>query len=82
MLRETLWEEINRDRQEVGKNERRLQERTDDYLSRNLSQKTQEAEKKEKRLRGDLKQLRSQQEQTIGTLHTRIASMMERLNML
>ena len=42
---------------------------------------TQEAEEK-KQLRDDLEQLRSQQEQTIGTLHTRVASMMEKLNML
>ena len=39
---------------------------------------TKEAEKKEKRLRGELKQLRCQQEQTLGTLHTRIDAMMER----
>ena len=37
-----------------------------------------EAEERERRLRGDLEQLRSQQEQTLGTLDTRIDAMMER----
>ena len=37
---------------------------------------TREAEEREKRLRGDLEQLRSQQEQTLGTLDTRIDSML------
>ena len=39
---------------------------------------TWEAEKRGKRLSGDLEQLRSQQEQTLGTLDTRIDEMLER----
>ena len=39
---------------------------------------TQEAEERKKRLRADLGQLRSQQEQTLGTLDTRIDAMRER----
>ena len=39
---------------------------------------TWEAEEKEKRLRSDLDQLGSQQEQTQGTLDTRIDAMLER----
>ena len=39
---------------------------------------TQEAEKKEKRMMDHLEQLQSQQEQTLGTLSTRIASMKKR----
>ena len=36
------------------------------------------AEEREKRLRSDLEHLRSQQEQTLGTLDTRIDAMLER----
>ena len=60
--RESLREEINRNRQEVDKSEKRLIERTDEYLVKNLSRITREAEERERRLRGELEQLRSQQE--------------------
>ena len=50
----------------------------DDYLVRNLSPMTRESQEREKRLRGDLQQLRSEQEQTLGTLGTRIDAIMER----
>ena len=60
--RESLREEINRNRQEVDKSEKRLIERTDEYLAKNLSRITREAEERERRLRGELEQLRSQQE--------------------
>ena len=46
--RESLREEIDRKRQEVSRNEKRLKERTDEYLAKNLSQVTREAEQKEK----------------------------------
>ena len=39
---------------------------------------TRVVEERERRLRGDLEQLRSQQEQILGTLDTRIDAMMER----
>ena len=42
----------------------------DEYLASNLSRMTREAEEREKRLRGDLEQLQSQQEQALGTLDT------------
>ena len=41
---------------------------------------TREAEEREKGLRRDLEQLRSQQQQTLGTLDTRIDAMMKRRN--
>ena len=42
--RESLREEINRNRQEVGRSEKRLKERTDEHIAKNLSQMTREAE--------------------------------------
>ena len=78
MLRESLRVEINRNRQEVKRSEKRLKYRTNEYLAMNLSQMASEAEERERerRLRGDLEKLRSQQEQTLGTLDTRIAATM------
>ena len=40
-------------------------------MAKNLSRMTREAEQKETRLRDDNEKLRSQQEQTLGTLDTR-----------
>ena len=76
--RESLWEEINRNRQEVGRSKKRLKERTDEHIAKNLSRTTREAEQKELRLRDDMEKLRSQQEQTLGTLDTKIDAMMEK----
>ena len=76
--RENLREEINRNRQEVSRSEKRLKERTDKHLAKNLSQMTREAEQRELRLRDDLEKLRTQREQTLGTLDTKIDAMMER----
>ena len=76
--RENLREEINRNKQEVGRSEKRLKERTDEHLAKNLSQVTREAEQRESRLRDDMEKLRIQQEQTLGTLDTKIEAMMER----
>ena len=45
---------------------------------KNLSRLTREAEQKELRLRDDMEKLRIQQEQTLGTLGTKIDAMMER----
>ena len=39
---------------------------------------TRESQERQKRLRDDLEQLRSEQEQTLGTLGTRIDAIMER----
>ena len=52
--REILREKINRNKLEASKSNKCLKERTDDYLARNLSRMTREAEEREKRLRGDL----------------------------
>ena len=49
--REILREEINRNRQEVGRSEKRLKERTDEHIAKNLSRMTREAEQRELRLR-------------------------------
>ena len=69
--RESLREEINRNRQEVGRSEKRLKERTDEHMTRNLSRMTREAEQRELRLRADM-------EKSLGTLDTKIDAMMER----
>ena len=42
--RESLREEINRNRQEVGRSEKRLKERTDEHIAKNLSRMKREAE--------------------------------------
>ena len=76
--RESLREEINRNRQEVGRSEKRLKERTDEHIARNLSRMTREADQRELRLRDDMEKLRTQQEQTLGTLDTKLEAMMER----
>ena len=70
--RESLREEINRNRQEVGRSEKRLIERTDEHLAKNLSRMTREAEQRELRLRDDMEKLRINQEQTLGTPDTKI----------
>ena len=76
--RVSLREEINRKRQEVSRSEKRLKERTDEHLAKNLSRMTREAEQRELRLRDDMERLRIQQEQTLGTLDTKIDAMMVR----
>ena len=76
--RESLLEEMNRNRQEAGRSEKRLKERTDEHIAKNLSRITREAEQRELRLRDDMEKLRTQQEQTLGTLDTKIHVMMER----
>ena len=76
--RESLREEINRCRQEVGRSEKRLKERTDEHIAKNLSRMTREAEQRELRLRDDMEKLRIQQEQSLGTLDTKIDALMER----
>ena len=48
--RESLREEINRNRQEVGRSKKRLKERTDEHIAKNLSRMTREAEQRELRL--------------------------------
>ena len=75
--RESLREKINRKRQ-VGRSEKRLKERTDDHIAKNLSRMTREAEQRELRLRDDKEKLRIQQEQSLGTLDTKIDAMRER----
>ena len=70
--RESLREEINRNRQEISRSEKRLKERTDEHLAKNLSRMTREHEQKELRLRDDMEKMRIQQEQTLGTLGTNI----------
>ena len=76
--RESLREEINRNRQEVDRSEKRLRERTDEHIAKNLSRMSREAEQRELRLRDDMEKLKRQQEQTLGTLDTKLEAMMER----
>ena len=75
---ESLREEINRNRPEVGRGEKRLKERTDEHMAKNWSRMTKEAEQRELRLRDDMEKMRTQQEQTLGTLDTKIDAMMKR----
>ena len=59
--RESLRDEINRNRQEVSRSQKRLKERTDDHLAENLSRMTTESERRESvRLRDDMEKLRIQ----------------------
>ena len=51
--RESMRKEINRNRQEVSRSEKRLKERTDEHLAKNLSRMTREAEQRELRLRDE-----------------------------
>ena len=76
--RESLREEINRNRQEVDRCEKRLKERTEEHIAENLSRMTRETEQRELRLRDDMEKLRTQQEQTLGTLDTKLEALMER----
>ena len=76
--RESLREEINRNRQEVGGSEKRLKIRTDEHIAKNLSRMTREAEQRELRFKDDMEKLRIQQQQSLGTLDTKIDAMMER----
>ena len=76
--RESLREEINRNRQEVSRSEKRLKERTDEHLAKNLSRMTRETEQRKFQVRDDLKWLRIQQEQALGTLDAKIDATMER----
>ena len=76
--RESMREEINHNIQEVGRSEKRLKERTDEHMAKNLSRMTREAEQRELRLRDDMEKLRIQQEQSLGTLDTKIDAMKER----
>ena len=76
--RENRRKEINRNTQEVSRSKKRLKERTDEHLAKNLSRMTREAEQREILLRDDMEKLRIQQEQTLGTLDTKIDAMMER----
>ena len=73
-----MREEINRNRQEASRSEKRLKERTDEHLAKNLSRLKREAEQRELRLRDDMEKMRIQQEQTLGTLDTKIDAMIER----
>ena len=74
----SLREKINRNHQEVSRSEKRLKERTDEHLSKNLSRMTREAEQRELRLRDDIEKLRIQQKQTLGTFDMKIDAMMKR----
>ena len=55
-----------------------MKERTDERLAKNLSRMTREAEQRDLRLSDDMENLGIQQEQTLGTLDTKIDAMMER----
>ena len=59
--KESRREEINRNGQEAVRSEKRLHERTDEHLAKNLSRLTREAEQRELRLRYDMEKLGTQQ---------------------
>ena len=75
--KESLRKEINCNRQEVSRSEKRLKEKTNEHMAKNWSRVTREAEQRELWLREDMEKLRTQQEQTLGTLDTKIDAMME-----
>ena len=52
--RVSLREEINRNRQEVGRSEKRLKERTEKHIAKNLSRMTREAKQREVLLRDEM----------------------------
>ena len=60
--RESLREEINRNRQEVSRSGKRLKEKTHEYMAKNLSRITREAEQRETLFKDDMEKLRIQQE--------------------
>ena len=70
--RESLREEINRNRQENGRSKKCLKERTDEHIAKNLSRMTRDAEQRELCLREDMEKLRIRQEQSPGTIDTKI----------
>ena len=70
--RESLREEINRKRQEVGRSEKRLKERTDEHMAKNWSRMTREAEKRESRLRDDM--------EIVAMMERRTQAIMDRLD--
>ena len=76
--RESLREETNRNRQEISRSEKRLKDRTEEHIAKNLSRMTREVEQRELRIRDDMEKLRIQQEQSLATLDTKIDAMMER----
>ena len=69
--RKNLREEINHNRQEASRSEKRLKERTDEHLAKNLSQLTRKAEQRKLQLSDDMEKLRIH-------LDTKIDAMMER----
>ena len=74
---ENLREEINRNRQEVSRREKRLKERTDEYLVKNLSRLTREAEQMENAPKFSFSKLKSSSPQVSlksSTLGPRTAS--------
>ena len=73
----SLREEMNRNHQEVSRSEKRLKEKTDEHLAKNLLRMTREAEQRELRLRDDIEKLRIQQKQTLETFDMKIDVMME-----
>ena len=76
--RESQQEEINRNRKEVSRTKKSLKEWMDEHMAKKWSRMTGEAEQRETRLRDNMEKLRSQHEQTLGTLDTRVDAMMER----
>ena len=77
-MKEKVCGRKNRNRQEAGRSQKHLKERTDENLAKNLLRLPREAEPKEIRLRDDMEKLRTRQVQTLGTLDTKIDAMMER----
>ena len=77
-MKKPCREEINRNKQEVSRSEKRLKDKTDEHLAKNLSRMTREAEQRDLQLRDDMETLRIQQEKTLGALDTKIDARMER----
>ena len=76
--RESLREEINRNRQEVGRSEKTLEGKNGRAHSEELVANDKRSGTERVTLKEDMEKLRTQQEQTLGTLDTKIDKMMER----
>ena len=73
-----MREEKLRTKQEINQDEKRMMERSDDYLAKDLWRMICKIEGREQRLGEIMEYPRSQQEQAFGTLDSRLDAMMER----
>ena len=76
--RESLREEINRNRQEVGRSEKRLKERTDEHMTRELVANDKRGGTEGVTLKSRHGEVKNSARAVSGSLDTKIDAMMER----